>query len=731
MAGDRTFSYVRIWLAAGACMGLAPAWGAGADEGLRQAFERARYSLEDSGRGTYMGENLAQRLTLEFNEQGARLIHPDGSVNFHLTGYGYGERLRTPASAEPTVAGNRVEYRRGDLTEWYVNGAQGLEQGFTLAKRPGTAGEGELLAIALGVAGELAPKLKADAVLFESSKGVVLRYAGLKASDARGRVLSSRLEVRGGEIRLMVEDRGAQYPLVVDPTWTQQQKLTASDGTVNGAFGASVSLSGDTAVIGVPRKNSSQGAAHVFVRSGGVWSPQENLTALDGAANDNFGLSASVSGDTVVIGAFSKNSNQGTAYAFVRSGGVWSQQQKLTALDGAVGDSFGFSASVSGDTAVIGAYSKNRLQGAAYVFVRSGVVWSQQQKLTASDNQVNDFFGYAVSVSGDTAVIGAFNKNGGQGAAYVFVRSGVVWSQQQKLTASDGAGFDSFGQAVSVSGDTVVIGAPDNNTSQGAAYAFVRSAGVWGQQRKFTALDGAPNDHFGAAVSVGGDAVVVGARGKNSNQGVAYLFVRRGVVWSQQQELTDSDGVSLDSFGQSVSVSGDAAVIGAFNKNGGQGAAYVFVPTRLGTNALLFGSAAGTSSVVLTYNAGWTATANDSFLHISAGSASGTGNGLVVFTYDAFAGTGTRTGTLTIAGLTVTVTQAGTNYVPVTAMTTLVSTGLNSPLGIAVDHSGNLYIADTSNGAIKEWIASTQQITTLVSLGLIFPTGVAVDGFGN
>jgi sugar lactone lactonase YvrE len=147
--------------------------------------------------------------------------------------------------------------------------------------------------------------------------------------------------------------------------------------------------------------------------------------------------------------------------------------------------------------------------------------------------------------------------------------------------------------------------------------------------------------------------------------------------------------------------------------------------------SLLVGSAAGSSSVVLTYPGAWTATANDSFLHISAGSASGTGNALVLFTYDEFTGTGTRTGTLTIAGLTVTVTQAGTNYIGPGPVITLVSSGLFQPHGTAADGSGNVYIADTLNSAIKEWSASTQQVTTLVPSGLNNPLGVAVDGSGN
>jgi sugar lactone lactonase YvrE len=154
----------------------------------------------------------------------------------------------------------------------------------------------------------------------------------------------------------------------------------------------------------------------------------------------------------------------------------------------------------------------------------------------------------------------------------------------------------------------------------------------------------------------------------------------------------------------------------------------------LGTNTLLVGSAAATSSVVLPYSGAWTAAANDSFLHIAAGSASGTGSALIVFSYDAFTSTGSRTGTLTIAGLTVTVTQAGTSYIGPFGpgpLITLASSGLNGPYGVAVDGSGNVYVADSQNSVIREWNASTQQMTTLVSSGLNVPSGVAVDNSGN
>ncbi len=385
-------------------------------------------------------------------------------------------------------------------------------------------------------------------------------------------------------------------------TFVQEAKLLGSDSAAHDLFGSSAAVSGDTVVVGAEGDtvgvNTSQGSAYVFVRSGGVWSEQQKLVASDGTAYDYFGGSVAASGDTVLVGAYGNDvgaTDQGSAYVFVRSGGVWSEQQKLVASDGTAYDYFGISVSVSRGTAVVGASGDdgaNYDQGAAYVFVRNGGVWSQQQKLVASDGASGDGFGYPVSVSGDTVVVGAYGSdvgaNGEQGSAYVFVRSGGVWSQQQKLVASDGASGDGFGHSASVSGDTAVVGAPGDNVGanrdQGSVYAFVRSGGDWSQQQKLVASDGTASDYFGWSVSLSGDAAVVGAYqddvGAYADRGSAYVFVKSGGDWSQQQKLVASDGAAGDGFGVSVSVSGDAAVAGAYSDyvgaNPGQGSAYVF-----------------------------------------------------------------------------------------------------------------------------------------------------------
>lgn len=578
------------------CAGALPLLAAtsATDEGLRQAFTRAMYSFEHSERGTYYGQNPAQQLSLGFDSRNVQLTHPGGSIRFHLTGYGYGDRLQTPAPGTLSASGDRLEYQRGDLTEWYMNGSHGLEQGFTLARRPGTQDhKGQPLVIAIAVSGELTPVQRADeeSALFTSSRGVVLRYSGLQAWDARGRTLTSHLEVQGRELRLIIDDRHARYPVTVDPTWTQQQELTASNSEPDEQFGFSVAVSGNTAVIGAFEKNiganRSQGAAYVFVLASGVWTEQQELTVPDGEQLDEFGLSVAVSGNTAIIGsnALVDNGNPGAAYVFVNNNGVWTQQQKLLPSDSATGDAFGRSVAISGDTVVVGApyqaIGSHKSQGAAYVFVRSGGVWTQQQELTENGAAL-DYFGSSVSVDGNTALIGAAGKSNlavYQGAAYVFARTGSVWTRQQELTAGDGAHDDYFGSSVSLSGNTAFIGAYNKtivgNPQQGAAYVFVNSYGVWSEQQEITTTGGRAHDQFGASVSVSGGIAVVGAPQRNlqTHIGAAYVFVRTAGWWTGRPQLS---APATGNFGISVAVDGDTVVIGDSLNTSSAGAAYVF-----------------------------------------------------------------------------------------------------------------------------------------------------------
>jgi hypothetical protein len=367
----------------------------------------------------------------------------------------------------------------------------------------------------------------------------------------------------------------------------QQAQLTASDGAASDWFGNSVAISGNTAVVGNPQHDvggyADQGVAEVFTRSGTTWSHQWWLIASDGEASDLLGCSVALVGDTAVVGAPCDDAgivtNQGSAYVFVRSGTTWSEQQKLVASDGNASDFFGYSVALSGETAVVGArwddVEINPQQGSAYIFVRSGTTWSEQQKLTADDGDDDDDFGWSVAISGGTALVGAYHDdvsgNTDQGSAYVFLRDGTTWSQQAHLTATDGAASDNFGQSVALSGGTAVVGAHADdvgaNTDQGSAYVFTRSGTNWSEQQKLVASDGASDDWFGVSVTLVGDSAIVGAPSDDVDsvlgQGSAYVFARSGTTWSQQAQLNSSDGAAGDQFGYSVALSGASALVGA------------------------------------------------------------------------------------------------------------------------------------------------------------------------
>jgi len=379
---------------------------------------------------------------------------------------------------------------------------------------------------------------------------------------------------------------------------SQQAKIQASDLQADDQFGYSVAIYGNTAVVGARLEDtggSNDGSAYIFTRSGTTWTQQQKIQASDRQASDSFGHSVAISGDTVVVGAVYEDTGgagAGAAYIFTRSGTTWTQQQKIQASDKQANDYFGYSVAISGDTVVVGASWEDtggQQAGAAYVFTRSGTTWTQQQKIQASDRQASDYFGGSVSIDGDTVVVGAIGEDTGAnsaGAAYVFTRSGTTWTQQAKIQASDAQAVDQFGWSVSISGDIVVVGAYEEDTggtNAGSAYVFTRSGTTWTQQQKIQASDIGAGDGFGQSVSISGDIVVVGAGGEDpsgfTDAGAAYVFARSGTTWTQQRKILASDFDSNDYFGRSVSIYGNTVVVGADHEDTGAadaGAAYIF-----------------------------------------------------------------------------------------------------------------------------------------------------------
>ncbi len=384
-------------------------------------------------------------------------------------------------------------------------------------------------------------------------------------------------------------------------------KLTASDRAGGDDFGSSVAIDDGTAVVGAP-KDDDKGSAYVFTKVSGVWSQVVKLTASDGAANDQFGWSVAMDGDTVVVGARGDEGKPGAAYVFTRVSGVWSEVIKLTASDGAADDQFGHSVAMDGDTVVIGAHQDDSKDdddndvtnsGSAYVFTKptTGDGWAgssgnETAKLTASERTAYDRFGRSVAVHGNTVVVGAHLDDNKRGSAYVFTKpttdggwADSTGTETAKLTASDGETDDYFGYSVAVDNDTVFVGAqrdhaPSNDS--GSAYVFTKPDGGWAdstgtETAKLTASDGEGGDYFGTSVTVNGNTAVIGAYyddiiaddENGARSGSAYVFIKPDGGWVNGIEtakltLPAGDGNEEDDeFGISVAVDGESIMVGA------------------------------------------------------------------------------------------------------------------------------------------------------------------------
>ena len=413
-------------------------------------------------------------------------------------------------------------------------------------------------------------------------------------------------------------DAGAAYAFEhAGAAWPQRQQLVAGDpSSSSDGFGYSISASGDTLLVGAFRDNTAAGpqtgAAYIFVRDGSSWRLQQKLLAPGAAPGDAFGVSVALDGDTAVIGAWLADTpagiDAGAAYVFVRTGNVWTSQQKLTPPDGAIHDHFGVSVAVSGDTVVVGApghaTASGSDAGSAYVFVRSGTVWTQQWRLEASNGAMFDDFGGSVTVAGDTAAVGAdlhdTPSGTNSGTVYVFARSGTVWTEQVRLLPSNAGPSDRSGASVSLDADTIVAGAIGGGGGRGAAHVWVRTGPTWTFQQELLAADGSAVDWFGRYVSVRGDAIVVGAPNDDPSgidqAGSAYVFERSGGSWAQSGKLLAPTPRFQALFGQSVAVV-DAAVsaVGAYGdvtpSGATAGATYLFQVALLEARAIAVDSA--------------------------------------------------------------------------------------------------------------------------------------------
>lgn len=479
-------------------------------------------------------------------------------------------------STVETSGSHRVTYRHGQgISEWFENGMQGIEHGFTFESRPQEQGAKGPLRVDLELEGATAlPGESADQLHFLNESGeAILSYTSLKAWDARGTALPATMAAIDGDIRLQVDDRSAVYPVTIDPLVTGfQQKILpeiTGEGHPQDLFGnTEIAVDGDTALIAAY----GSGCAWVFTRSAGVWSIQTKLGFPTGLGyGGSLGHSIALDGDTALVSA----ENGGRVFVFTRSGTTWSLQAELRSANMTWWNfgEFGYDLAIDGDRALIGIPGDQGNRGAACFFTRSGTTWTEGQALYAPDGATEDYFGYSVALDGNTALIGAPGDSGPTvpqcGSARVWVHNGSTWTEQVALRLQVAVPGDSLGQSVALEGDTALVGAPGDDNLAGSANVFTRSGTLWTERAKLSI--GANVIRFGWAVGLSGNtAVGSGFWYRPANlapvpyTGSAAVFTGSGSSWSLQQRLGSGSGTMEKGFGVSAAVDGDTALVGAY-----------------------------------------------------------------------------------------------------------------------------------------------------------------------
>ena len=504
---------------------------------IQAQIKAGKYNAYPDNDGGYHSSNPAHGWQIQYAENGTTSLNPRDrdTETYHLSlklsaiGYQTPDQNLEPLHRPQHISSqhNTLDYHwNNSLTERWVNSETDLEQWFFLNQRPQVAANGQPLTLQLTLDSNLKAIQEGNSIRFVNPSGTTaITYDKLKVWDADGHELMAKMQLAGQQLSLVIDDSTANYPLTIDPSFQQQAYLKASNTGANDNFGVSVAIAGDTVVIGAFNEDS-------------------NATGVNGDQSDNSADSA------------------GAAYVFTRSGTTWSQQAYLKASNTESNDNFGISVAIANDTVVIGAFSEasnatgidgdqsnnSAIQaGAAYVFTRSGTTWNQQAYLKASNAGEGDRFGNSIDITNDTVIVGALSEasnasgiDGDQsdnsadnaGVVYVFIRNGSNWSQQAYLKASNAEGNDFFGNALAITNNTIVVGASSESSNAteidgdqsdnsadtaGAAYVFIRSGNTWSQQAYLKASNTEANDQFGFSVAIAGNTVVVGANAEDSN----------------------------------------------------------------------------------------------------------------------------------------------------------------------------------------------------------------------
>lgn len=548
--------------------------------------------------------NAEHDLRAEVTEYGVTMWNGEVRWQLSLRRWGRGADLVETAKGRVAPSRNRVDVHRAALVEWYMNGPLGIEQGFTLPAAP-SAADGRPVVLELQSGGRAHLDVASDRASLEVIAPTGerrLRYAGLTAIDADGHELPATMTGVGDVLRIEVDDRGARYPIVVDPL-VQTAKWRPVKRRSFLLYGASVAMSGDTLVVGVPEEpvpnpaepfGESYGALHVFVRSGATWSSVREVAILRATLGIfNLGYSVAIDGDTIVSGSPETSLNGpdglgvGAALVYVRPPGGWTDMAPTAALTASDGDpgfgsfdqDFANAVAIDGGTIVIGAKLFDGQNGAAYVYEKPLGGWAnatENAKLTAAIPILNERLGQSVGVSGDVVVVGAPAYPANAGSALIYERPIGGWvsmTETAAIGASDGQTGDAFGAAVAIDGDTIAIGAGERDAgiveNVGGIYVFEKPLGGWMSETETALLlpaslgEGA---FVGDSVAILGSRIAAGAPALSleyETQGGVYLFDEPPGGWVPVTEtalLSAGDPEGLGQFGRAVALSADGSI---------------------------------------------------------------------------------------------------------------------------------------------------------------------------
>jgi hypothetical protein len=585
-------------------------------DGVWQAFAKARHQVEpidvDQDGYKYWAQNPGSQMRMRFGDKGL-LIEPgredeEWHLNMRLTGYGQDGAMLSLPVAGIESSGDRVSFKRGTVEEWYINKPGGLEQGFTLPQPDGfSADKPLLLSLALGGDLHVDWRTPGQDVGFHTATGeLAFSYSKLRAFDAKGQALTATLALLDDELQIQI-NAGQQtaWPITVDPVFANESMLSPPvNFSAGDKLGYSVSVyyvdeqptpiyTNDWVVLGAPYDDCVAGpdcgAVYVFriLMSNNTYSGYwDTLTASDRAPGDHFGHAVSLADNRLVIGAPAKNGNSGEAYLFGYYTS-WYESTKLSGFTSTAGypsevdadDFFGWSVSTDGIKVVVGAKGDEEgaseyLNGAAYIitFTSTSPYYEFQDRLNSNSGSTGgDEFGYSVSISGETVAVGA----PGFESAYVYLydTDDLSWKLDKTISApSDALGF---GTAVAFSGtsvDSLVVGAPTTDSGKGNAYAYMRkTSGKKGILDKYpwdsptglgTIFTPPAAAAFGEAVAIHGTYIAIGAPGAYSGDGRVYIFGLVSGGWGYSRTLSSGDGIPGGLFGSSVAMYQNRIIVG-------------------------------------------------------------------------------------------------------------------------------------------------------------------------